>query len=52
MTRTPEQKELIKEIYAKLRKVFPDFYGSVTFNLNPKKKDVSINVNEHIIEDS
>ena len=51
MIATPEQNKRLKEINKELQKMFPDFYGSVRFNLNPKVKKFNINIAENIIEE-
>ncbi|KKN38115.1 hypothetical protein LCGC14_0756710 [marine sediment metagenome] len=50
MIATVEQNKRLKEIDAELKKMFPDFYGSVRFNCNPKIKKFNINLVENIIE--
>ena len=52
MNKTPEQKKVTQEIYSMLRKAYPDFYGSIEFNMHPGKKDVSIKITETIIAES
>ncbi len=51
MITTPEQDKSLKRINKELRDLFPDFYGSVRFNLNPKVKKFNINVVENIIDE-
>ncbi len=50
MILTDEQNKEIKKMDRRLKELFPDFYGSVRFNLNPKIKICNINVVENIIE--
>lgn len=49
MILTPEQKKEIETIDRKLKELFPDFYGSVRFNLAPRIKKPNINVIENIV---
>lgn len=51
MITTPEQDKKLKIMDKELRGMFPDFFGSVRFNLNPKVKKFNINVVENIIEE-
>ena len=50
MILTDEQNKEIKKMDRRLKELFPDFFGSVRFNLNPKIKNCNINVVENIIE--
>ncbi len=50
MIATTEQNKRLKEIDVELKEMFPDFYGSVRFNLTPKVKKFNINIVENIIE--
>ncbi len=51
MILTAEQRKEIESMDRKLKELFPDFYGSVRFNLSPKVKKPNINVVENIIGD-
>lgn len=46
----PEQKKEVKKIDKKLKELFPDFYGSIKFNLTPNSKKMNINVTENLID--
>ena len=48
---TPEQQKEIDKMDAMLKKLLPNFYGSIRFNLTPKSKKVNINVVENIIRE-
>ena len=50
MIATPEQNKRLREMCKEVKEMFPDFYGSVRFNLNPKDKRFNINIVENIIE--
>ena len=50
MIATPEQTKRLKEIDRELKEMFPSFYGSVRFNLNPTVNKFNINLVENIIE--
>ena len=47
---TPVQKKKVKWIDRELKEIFPDFYGSIRFNLAPPNKKYNVNVVENIIE--
>ena len=51
MITTPEQDKALKRKNRELRGLFPKFYGSVRFNLNPKVDKFNINVVENIIDE-
>ncbi len=50
MLTTPEQDEVLKKMDAKLKEMFPDFHGSVRFNITPNMKKMNVNVVENIIK--
>ncbi len=49
MILTPEQTKKVKEIDKELKEMFPNFYGSVRFNLTPQTKKLNINIVENVI---
>ncbi len=51
MITTPEQDKALKRMNRELRDLFPKFYGSVRFNLNPKINKFNINVVQNVIEE-
>lgn len=44
-----EQDIALGEIGLKLKSLFPDFFGSVQFNMHPQKRTVNINLEEESI---
>lgn len=45
---TPQQKSELAKIGTQVKKLLPDMYGWVRFNLNPTRKGVNANVAETI----
>lgn len=43
---TSEQKKQVARIGKELKALFPDFYGSLRFNLNPTRNDVNVNIEQ------
>ena len=45
---TPDQKKQVARIGEELKEIFPDFYGSIKFNLTPKRSGTNINLSSDI----